>query len=219
MKAMKTQENTNSTYLSTNQINQIAGLIETVFTPNNKSTIKQLEAKFGIKFDGNRQNNLNKFWEYCTDELGKDNTKKIQTGQTLKEAVESNKKNGNFTYTIRDYVEAHIQKHYKKEYVFLSHFNTEEINQIISYWSSMSGIRIDLNFEELMNTNNYQKLLSSKYGVENVNKVYMNATNKIIDFIDNLTKDVINKNAVIYAITNYLSSGDKTELHNQLFNH
>ena len=208
----------NTTYIPSDKIKQISNLCEDVFTPEIKSKIKRLSEKYKLSFGANKELNLKLFWNYCIDELSKDNLHTINTGQTLKQAIAINLKNGNATFMIVDYVNSHIEKNYKEDHKFLSEFDsTILLNSIIGTIKEY-GLNVDFTANELFEVNNYTKFFNGKYGIDICDKKALQATEYIIKFIEGLTANVKNKENLMYAINTYIANSNKSMMHSILHN-
>jgi hypothetical protein len=206
----------NTTYLSNEKIKQIAEMCENCFTPRIKSRFNELSTKFKVKFTASKQMNLNLLWMYCIDELSKDANFRINTGQTFKEAIEINRKTGNATLMIRDYVNVYLDKNHKDEHIFLTEFDAEYLIFSINLVLQSQGLNVEFTANELLEVSNYEKYFKQLYGIENVNKTSLQASEKIGKFINELTTGIKHPELLMQAITAYLINKDISELNNSL---
>lgn len=203
----------NSTYISIDKIKDLSKICEETFTNEIKTNLKKLSNKYNLSFGVNRSINLKMFWQYCVNELSKDNLHKINTGQTLKEAIAINLKTGNATLMISDYVNAYIERNYKEDYKFLMLIDSEQFMFTITQLIKIYGFNIDFTANDLFNVTDYVKYFTAKYGINNCDKKTLQATQNIVNFIEALTKDVKNKKSLMYAITVYMENYNHSELH------
>jgi hypothetical protein len=206
----------NTTYLSTEKIKQLSEICENTIPSSTKNRIKNLNSKFNIRLTDSKKINLNLFWNYCLDEMSKDPKRTILTGETFKQAVENNRKNGNNGIYIRDYVLSFIEKNYQSDYEFLSKFDLEGLTFGINFILRDAGLELDFQIVELLTIDNYEKFFSAKFGIKNCENKPLQATQTIVKLIDNLTKDIKHPEHLFQAISQYLHSKDSSEFHNTL---
>lgn len=200
-------------YLSTEQINQIAGICNQTYSKANKAKLREIGTKYNLTFDQDRQTNANMLFAKHREKLNNDNS--ILWHLTKQNYAEVTRLGNN--YVGQKMFNEYLEKYdLLDEYQFIYNFNPDAVIEQINALIRVSGLYLNASTAELFQVDNYEKYFSKMFGVDSIDQKAVKATKRVSKFFDELLADIPNKSGVFVAITQYLQTNDFTELHNTL---
>jgi hypothetical protein len=202
----------NTYYLSEAQISNIAGICNVTYSKANKAKLTELQVKYNLTFNQDRQTNANMFWLWLVEKLKKDTT--------LIDHISHNsfavclKEGGGLA--IKEMMYREIELNYKEDYKFIWNFEPEKVLESIREITRHSQIIISETPKDLLNVDNYQKYFGDNYGIQAADQKAVKATKRVQKFFDELLEGIPNKAGVFEALSAYLQTNDLTALHNKL---
>ena len=216
-----------SKYLNEQKIKELASNCEAILTSDIKSMILKLRSKHGLNFDCYSHTNANMLWKLSKENLLKDSQLKLRNGKTVEQNLNGKLVIDNcvieyyiteFNQNIQIYIEDYINDNYQKDYKFLLNFDASELMQTIETIFQTNEISNPPTFTDLLNTSNFSKFFSSRYGIDSADKNEVKRTQRIAKFYNELFEGVNNKVQAFDAVRDYVINGDISQLHGKLFN-
>jgi hypothetical protein len=148
----------------------------------------------------------------------------IRYNKTFAEAY---KQTNNMNIEAIDILTTYIEYNHKDDYNFIWNFNINNLIDKINLITRQAGLYYDNesltglhyyneSLSELLNCNDYKKFFGEKFGISNVDKKALQATEKALNFFNDLLQGIPNKAIFFQSLSNYYQNNDLSELHNTI---
>lgn len=191
---------TAKTYLSDQKIKTLTDYFERVLPTKTRSELIKIKSKYGLELYSTKKENRQRFWNFAIGQMKQ------------KGIYNENKKD------VWERTNEFVNENYPNEWKVLNAFDAEPIwNWYYNFVKQNFVERLE--WLQLVECSDYQKLFTEKYSKKNVDPQTFKKTNELLKIIEkfyNELPDEFQRNSLKFAFDAYLIDGDEQLFFNKL---